>query len=99
MRETVRSVKGRGKCASRKAKAGLAVARAVGVGARPEMLERRVMLSAAIAAFGAPQSNGSVPPGVSVTSATVADLNHDGKPDLILGNIFGTSVGVMLGNG
>jgi hypothetical protein len=39
-----------------------------------------------------------MPPGGEVSEVEVADLNHDGKPDLIVAN-FGSVLGVLLGNG
>src|SRR5689334_22614773 len=61
-----------------------------------EELERRVMLSSAIAAFGAQVTFGvgSRPRGV-----VTADVNSDGKPDLIVTNGQAATVGVLLGNG
>ena len=61
-----------------------------------EELERRVLLSSAIAAFGAQQTfgAGSVP-----RSATIADVNRDGKPDLLLVNRDSGTVSVLAGNG
>ena len=43
------------------------------------------------------------PPEVGVgdhpTSATVADFDHDGKPDLAVTNQFSGNVSILLGNG
>ena len=61
-----------------------------------ETLERRLFLSAAIAAF---QDQQSYPVGHSPVSITVADVNRDGKPDLIIANSTDNSVGVLLGIG
>jgi hypothetical protein len=63
---------------------------------RVETLERRVLLSSAIAAFGAQQTFavGSQP-----RSVAVADLNVDGKPDLVFANAVSNNVSVLLGNG
>ena len=41
-----------------------------------------------------PTGPNSVPQGLAV-----ADVNNDGKPDIITGNVSGNSAGVMLGNG
>jgi hypothetical protein len=41
----------------------------------------------------------SYPTGNEPLSVAVADLNHDGKQDLVLANYFGNSVSVLLGNG
>jgi hypothetical protein len=63
-----------------------------------EGLERRFLLSTAIAAFGAQQTFavGSQPRGLAV-----ADVNLDGKPDLLIANAGSTSnsVSVLLGTG
>ena len=61
-----------------------------------EALEKRVLLSSAIAAFGAQHtfSAGPVP-----RSATVADVNLDGKPDLLVVDRDSDTLGVLLGNG
>src|SRR5690242_1526995 len=61
-----------------------------------ESLERRVLLSSAIAAFGNPHV---LPVGSGPTSVATADLNNDGKLDLVVANAAGNSVGVLLGNG
>ena len=37
--------------------------------------------------------------GANPSSVAVADVNGDGKPDVIVANSFGRSVGVLLGNG
>ena len=60
-----------------------------------ENLERRVLLSSAIAAFGMQQTFGI---GAAPDAVALADVNLDGKPDLIIGNQPG-SVGVLLGDG
>jgi hypothetical protein len=37
--------------------------------------------------------------GTEATGVAVADVNHDGKPDLVVANFGGQTVGVLLGNG
>jgi len=61
-----------------------------------EELERRVMLSAAVAAFGAQVTFGV---GSQPRSVVTADVNSDGKLDLLVSHGAGNSVGVLLGNG
>jgi len=61
-----------------------------------ERLERRVLLSSAIAVFGTQQTFAA---GVQPRSVTAADLNHDGKVDLVIANAASNDVGVLLGNG
>jgi len=61
-----------------------------------EQLERRVLLSSAIAAF-APQLTFSTGPGPN--DAIVADINRDGKPDLLIANQDDNTVSILLGNG
>ena len=61
-----------------------------------ERLERRVLLSSAIAAFHTHQD---FPAGNDPRSMVVADVNRDGKPDVIVGNYSSGTVGVFLGNG
>src|SRR5262245_16525051 len=68
-----------------------------GCAARPaEELERRVLLSSAVAAF-VPQITFGV--GSQPRSVVTADVNADGKSDLIVSNGAGNNVGVLLGNG
>ena len=61
-----------------------------------ESLERRVLLSSAIAAFGIQQTFavGSQP-----RTVAIADVNLDGKPDLLIANAVSNTVSVLLGNG
>src|SRR5258707_9086891 len=59
-------------------------------------LEGRVLLSSAIAAFGAQQTFGA---GSQPRSVAVADVNSDGKLDLLVANGAGNSAGVVLGDG
>src|ERR1700680_2977074 len=61
-----------------------------------ESLERRLFLSSAIAAFGAQQTFAT---GSNPRSVAVADVNIDGKLDLIVANSVSNTVGVLLGNG
>jgi hypothetical protein len=61
-----------------------------------ENLERRVLLSSAIAAFGAQQT---FPTGANPLALAVADVNRDGKPDLVVANNTDGNVGVLLGDG
>ncbi|HSZ57445.1 MAG TPA: FG-GAP-like repeat-containing protein [Tepidisphaeraceae bacterium] len=61
-----------------------------------EKLERRMLLSAAIAAF---QTQQVFPTGADPVALAVADLNRDGKPDLIVANNTDGTVGVLLGDG
>ncbi|HSZ57290.1 MAG TPA: FG-GAP-like repeat-containing protein, partial [Tepidisphaeraceae bacterium] len=61
-----------------------------------EALERRVLLSSAIAAFNAQQA---FPTGTNPLSLAVADVNRDGKLDLIVANNTDGNVGVLLGDG
>src|SRR5579871_855043 len=61
-----------------------------------EELERRVMLSAAIAAFGAQVTFGV---GSQPRSVATADVNGDGKLDLLVANGAAGNVGVLPGNG
>ena len=63
---------------------------------RPEELERRMLLSTAIAAFAPQVTFGA---GASPRSVATADVNGDGKLDLIVANAGGNSLSVMLGNG
>jgi hypothetical protein len=58
-----------------------------------ESLERRVLLSSAIAAFGAQQTFAAVGPRTVIP----VDLNHDGKLDLVVDGAG--SVSILLGNG
>jgi hypothetical protein len=44
-------------------------------------------------------SGGESGPRPEATSVAVADVNGDGKPDLLVGNGFSGTVGVLLGNG
>ena len=59
-----------------------------------EKLERRVLLSSAIAAFGLEQTFAA---GTGPHSLVLADFNRDGKLDAIFAN--SSDIGVMLGNG
>ena len=61
-----------------------------------ESLEKRVLLSTAIAAFGAQQTFGT---GSNPRSVAIADINTDGKLDLLVANSVGNSAGILLGNG
>src|SRR5579871_2052853 len=61
-----------------------------------EELERRVLLSAAIAAF-APQV--TFAPGSQPRSVSTADVNGDGTQDLLIANSGTNSIAVALGNG
>ena len=61
-----------------------------------EQLERRVLLSSAIAAF-VPQLTFST--GAGPNDAIVADINRDGKPDLLIANQDDNTVSILLGNG
>ena len=61
-----------------------------------EGLERRLLLSSSPLLFGTQQTYGA---GVDPASLAVADLNSDGKPDLLVGNFWGGTVSVLLGNG
>lgn len=77
---------GRGKCAP--------VRRAAAYWA--EGLEGRVLLSTAIAAFGAQQTFAT---GLIPNWVVGSDVNGDGKADLVLTNFWSNTVGVLLGNG
>jgi len=61
-----------------------------------EGLERRVLLSSAIAAFGMQQTFAT---GTQPRALAIADVNLDGKPDLLIANAVGNTVSVLLGNG
>ena len=61
-----------------------------------ERLERRVLLSSAIAAFETQQL---WPVGSQPRSVAIADVNHDGKPDVVVANAASNNVSVLLGNG
>jgi hypothetical protein len=61
-----------------------------------EGLERRVLLSTAIAAFNPQQV---FPAGTNPLSLAVADVNRDGKLDLIVANNTDGNVGVLMGDG
>ena len=61
-----------------------------------ERLERRLLLAAASIVFGTQQTYGA---GIDPASLAVADLNSDGKPDLLVGNFWGGTVSILLGNG
>jgi len=61
-----------------------------------EELERRLMLSSVPAWFGAAQTYGI---GVNSSSATTADLNNDGKIDVVAANRTPGTIRVLLGNG
>jgi hypothetical protein len=61
-----------------------------------EGLERRRLLSAAIAAFGAPETFAA---GAFADAIAIADVTNDGKPDLVVANLRGNSVSVLAGNG
>jgi hypothetical protein len=61
-----------------------------------EGLERRVLLSSAIAAFNPQQA---FPTGTNPLALAVADVNRDGKLDLIVANNTDGNVGVLLGDG
>ena len=61
-----------------------------------EELERRLFLSTAIAAF---QTQQTFATGTSPFSVAMADVNGDGKSDLLAANFNGASVSVLLGNG
>jgi hypothetical protein len=61
-----------------------------------ENLERRVLLSSAIAAFNPQQAFST---GTNPLALAVADVNRDGKPDLIVANNTDGNVGVLLGDG
>lgn len=88
----------------RRAKAGRDCGRGGGGGARvsggvaeyrAEGLERRVMLSAGLG-FGAQQTFAT---GAGPYSVATADVNGDGKTDLVTANVYGASLSVLLGNG
>jgi hypothetical protein len=55
-----------------------------------------VLLGKGDGSFGPPQS---LPVGQFPTSVVVADVNDDGKPDIVLANRDSDTVGVLLGNG
>jgi hypothetical protein len=61
-----------------------------------EGLERRVLLSSALAIFGPQQTFAA---GSQPRSITAADLNLDGKVDLVIANGVSNNVSVLLGNG
>ena len=61
-----------------------------------EPLEGRVLLSSAIAAFGMPQTIATGPYPATVAAA---DVNGDGKADLVVADPSTSSVSVLLGNG
>ena len=61
-----------------------------------EGLEKRVLLSTAIAAFGAQQTFAT---GSNPRSVAIADANSDGKLDLLIANSGSNTAGVLLGNG
>ena len=79
-----------------------ALMRNKGRGPRPaalygaEGLERRVLLSSAIAAFGAQQTFAL---GNRAYATVVADVNGDGNADLLSVNIAGNNISVLLANG
>jgi hypothetical protein len=59
-------------------------------------LERRLLLSSALVRFAVEQTIGV---GLSPDAVVAADLNGDGKTDLVVANYGSNSVGVLLGNG
>src|SRR5579863_1938652 len=61
-----------------------------------EGLERRLLLSNAIAAFGAQQTFAT---GANPRSVAIADVNSDGKADAVVANSTSNTVGLLLGNG
>lgn len=63
---------------------------------RAESLESRVLLSRALAVFEAQQAFAV---GSSPGAVNVADLNRDGKPDVVVANSGGGTISVLLGNG
>jgi len=60
-----------------------------------EGLERRLLLSAFVR-FAAEQTFAT---GLTPSDVVAADLNGDGKADLVVNNYYGNSVSVLLGNG
>src|SRR5579859_7550864 len=65
-------------------------------GWKPEELERRVLLSAAIAALGNEQTFLS---GANPHAVALADLNRDGKLDAVVANNTGDTVSALLNDG
>ncbi len=61
-----------------------------------EHLERRFLLSVTPVVFRPQQT---IPSGAGPQSLVVADLNGDGKPDIVVDNFSDNTVGVMLGKG
>jgi hypothetical protein len=61
-----------------------------------EGLERRLFLSTAIVAFGAQQTFAA---GAGPYSVATADVNGDGKADVVVTNEYDGNVSVLLGNG
>ena len=75
-------------CGSAKARPGL--------GARAEELERRVLLSAAIAALGNQQTFLS---GQDPRAVALVDVNRDGKLDAVVANTTGNTISVLMNDG